>query len=158
MADDSIRKDFVDGVYDIFTTLFTDGVNDGLNLYLLSESTKPNVYGENKYKVYKAPILLVCKAQLSPTQGNQTVEEIKDVAVFTVPIKSLQDANLGVTNDDLDTMRKAVIEFHGVFYNIDNITPNAYIEDTYLMYKFDCTEDKHVKSVQIEEQMEEEYE
>lgn len=157
MADESIRKDFVDGVYEIFTTLFNEGVSDGLNLYLLSDNTKPSVYGEQKYKTYKAPITLVCKAQLTPTQGGQTVEEVKDKAVFIVPLKSLQDNNLGVTNDDLDTMRKAVIEFHGVFYKVDNISPNAYIEDVFLMYQFDCTEDKHTKSVAIEEVKEEEY-
>lgn len=151
MADTSIRADFVDGIDEIFTTLFNDGVNDGLKLYLLSNNTKPSVYGEQKYKVYQAPLTLVCKAQLTPTQGAQTVEEVKDKAVFTVPLKSLQTNNLGVTNDDLDTMRKAIIEFHGVFYNIDNILPKAYIEDVFLMYQFDCTEDKHTKSVLIEE-------
>ena len=150
MADESIRKDFVDGVQEIFTTLFNEGVSDGLNLYLLSDNTKPNVYGEQKYKTYKAPITLVCKAQLTPTQGGQTVEEIKDIAVFTIPIKSLQDANLGVTNDDLDIMRKAVIEFHGVFYKVDNISPKAYIEDVFLMYQFDCTEDKQLDSINLE--------
>ena len=157
MADESIRKDFVDGVQEIFTTLFNEGVDDGLKIYLLSANTKPNIYNEQKFKVYKAPKMLVCKAQLTPTQGGQTVEEVKDKAVFIVPLKSLQDNNLGVTNDDLDTMRKAVIEFHGVFYKVDNISPKAYIEDVFLMYQFDCTEDKHTKSVAIEEVKEEEY-
>ena len=152
MADESIRKDFVDGVYEIFTTLFNEGVSDGLNLYLLSDNTKPSVYGEQKYKTYKAPITLVCKAQLTPTQGGQTVEEVKDKAVFIVPLKALQEAELGVTNDDLDTMRKAVVEFHGVFYNVDNISLKAYIEDVFLMYQFDCTESKHTKSVQVEKE------
>lgn len=150
MADESIRKDFVDGVNEIFTTLFNDGVSDGLKLYLLSDNTKPNVYGEQKYKMYKAPITLVCKAQLTPTQGGQTVEEIKDKAIFTVPLKALQDVNLGVTNDGLDTLRKSVIEFHGVFYDVDNISPKAYIEDVFLMYQFNCTESKHTKSVTVE--------
>lgn len=150
MADESIRKDFVDGVQEIFTTLFNEGVEDGLKIYLLSADTVPSIYGEQKYKIYKTPKMLVCKAQLTPTQGGQTVEEVKDKAVFTVPLKSLQNAELGVTNDDLDTMRKAVIEFHGVFYNVDNISPKAYIEDVFLMYQFDCTEDKHTKSVQVE--------
>ena len=44
MADESIRKDFVDGVQEIFTTLFNDGKSDGLNLYLMSENTKTNFY------------------------------------------------------------------------------------------------------------------
>lgn len=151
MADGSIRRDFVDGVQEIFTTLFNDGVSDGVNLYLLSDKTNTNVYGENKYKIYKQPKLLVAKATLSPTQGEQDVEGIKDSAVFVVPLKSLQENELGVTNADLDIMRKGVIEFHGVYYTIDNILPKAYIEDVFLMYHFTCTEDKHVTGLKLEE-------
>lgn len=151
MADESIRKDFVDGVQEIFTTLFNDGVNDGINLYLMSDKTKTNVYGENKFKMYKQPKLLVAKANLTPTQGEQDVEGIKDSAVFVVPVKSLQENELGVTNADLDIMRKGVVEFHGVYYKIENILPKAYIEDVYLMYHFVCTEDKQTKSLLVEE-------
>ena len=154
MADLSIRKDFVDGVQEIFTTLFTDGVSDGINLYLLSDKTITNVYGETKYKMYKEPILLVAKAQLTPTQGEQDVEVIKERATFTIPLKSLQENNIGVTNTDLDNIRKGVIEFHGVFYTIDNISPKAYIEDVFLMYQLDCTEDKYITSVLVEEEEE----
>ena len=151
MADLSIRKDFVDGVQEIFTTLFNDGVSDGINLYLISDRTKTNVYGESKYKKYKAPKLLVTQARLTPTQGEQDVEGVKDKAIFVVPLKSLQERELGVTNKDLDNMRKGVIEFHGVFYTIDNILPKAYIEDVFLMYHFVCTEDKHTTSILVEE-------
>ena len=151
MANERIKKDFVDGVHTIFTTLFSDGVNDGINLYLMSESTKANVYGESKYKMYQAPKLLVAKAQLTPTQGEQDVEGVKDQATFVVPLKSLQENKLGVTNADLENMRKGVIEFHGVFYNIDNILPKTYIENVFLMYHFVCTEDKQVTSVLVEE-------
>lgn len=150
MADLSIRKDFVDGVQEIFTTLFNDGVTDGLKLYLISDKVKTNVYGENKFKTYKQPKMLTTQARLTPTQGEQDVEGIKDKAVFVVPLKSLQDNDLGVTNADLDIMRKGVIEFHGVYYTIDNILPKAYIEDVFLMYHFICTEDKYVTSILIE--------
>ena len=151
MADLSIRKDFVDGVQEIFTTLFNDGVSDGIKLYLLNENTKTNVYGENKYKMYKQPIGLPAKATLTPTQGVEDIKGIKDQATFVVPLKALQNNDLGVTNADLDKMRKGVIEFHGVFYTIDNILPKAYIEDVFLMYQFVCTEDKNVKSILVEE-------
>ena len=152
MADLSIRKDFVDGVQEIFTTLFNDGVTDGLDLYLMSENTSSNnVYRENKYKMYKAPKRLVTQARLTPQQGEKDVEVIKDKAVFVVPLRSLQDNNLGVTNNDLDIMRKGMIKFHGVYYTIDNILPKAYIEDVFLMYYFVCTEDKYTTEILIEE-------
>ena len=151
MADESIRKDFVEGVQEIFTTLFNDGESDGVNLYLLSDNTNTNVYGENKYKTYKQPILLVAKATITPTQGEQDVEGIKDKSIFVIPLKSLQDNELGVTNNDLDIMRKGMIKFHGVYYTIDNILPKAYIEDVFLMYYFVCTEDKYTTEILIEE-------
>lgn len=151
MADLSIQKDFIDGVHEIFTTMFNDGETDGIKLYLLSDKTKTNVYKESKYKKYKAPKMLVAQARLTPTQGEQDVEVIKDKAVFIVPLKSLQERELGVTNADLDEMRNGVIEFHGTFYTVDNILPKAYIEDVFLMYHFVCTEDKYVTSVLIEE-------
>lgn len=152
MADESIRKDFVEGVQEIFTTLFNDGVNDGINLYLMSEKTKTNVYGESKYKMYQQPKLLVAKANPNPTQGEQDVEGIKDSATFVVPLKSLQDNELSVTTTaDLDILRKGVVEFHGVYYKIDNILPKAYIEDVYLMYQFVCTEDRQTTSLLLEE-------
>lgn len=150
MADVNIRKDFVDGVNEIFTTLFSDGASDGIKLYLMSDKTKTSVYGESKYKKYQAPKMLVAQARLTPTQGEQDVEAIKDKAVFVVPLKSLQERGLGVTNADLDIMRKGVIEFHGVFYTIDNILPKAYIEDVFLMYHFVCTEDKYVTIIKVE--------
>ncbi len=151
MADESIRKDFVDGVQEIFTTLFNEGVTDGLDLYLLSDKTSTNVYDESKYKIYQAPKRLVTQARLTPTHGEQDVEGIKDEAVFVVPLKSLQNAELGVTNTDLDIMRKGVIKFHGVFYLIENILPKAYIEDVFLMYHFVCKEDKYTTSVLVED-------
>ena len=151
MADLSIRKDFVDGVQEIFTTLFNDGITDGLKLYLMSENTKTNVYKESKYKMYKQPKLLVTQARLTPTQGELDIEVVKDQAVFVVPLKSLQNNNLGVTNADLDKMRKGVIEFHGVYYTIDNILPKAYIEDVFLLYHFVCTEDKYTTEIAVEE-------
>lgn len=156
MADLSIQKDFIDGVQEIFTTMFNDGETDGLKLYLLSENVKKSVYGEQKYKLYQQPKMLVTQARLTPTQGESDIESIKDRAVFVVPLKSLQDNELGVTNADLDIMRKGVIEFHGVYYLIDNILPKAYVTDVFLLYHFVCTEDKHITSILVEEIPEEE--
>lgn len=151
MADESIRKDFVDGVQEIFTTLFNDGVNDGLDLYLLSTQTKQNVYGENKVKIYQNPIKLVAQAHINPTQGEQDVETVKGVADFVVPLKDLQDKGLDVSTKGLEILRKGVIDFHGTYYIIDNIVPKAYIEDVFLMYTFYCTEDLQMGEITIEE-------
>lgn len=149
MAYQDIRKDFVDGVQEIFTTLFNNGseTSDGVYLYLLSSQRSTNVYGERKYKSYQEPKLLVCQAKLNPMYGEQTMEEIKDQAEFVVPLKSLQENGLEVTHEALEEMRKGVLKFHDTVYIIDNIIPKAYVEDVFLMYRFICTEDVNKTSV-----------
>lgn len=141
MADLSIRNDFLGGTQEIFTTMFNDGVSDGLDLYLLSDKTKTSSYGESKVKIYKAPIKLVTQARINPTQGEQDVETVKGDAQFVVPLKDMMDKDIDVSVKGLAVLRKGVIDFHGTFYTIDNILPKAYVEDVFLLYTFVCTED-----------------
>ena len=148
---ETIRNDFIEGINEVFTSLFNDGEVEGLNLYKLSENTKPNIYGEEKYKHYQQPLRLVCQARLTPTQGEQDVEVIKDSAVFNVPYKSLKKRNLDLSNDGLDTLRQGVIEFNGVFYDIDNILPKAFVAGIFHIYEFQCTEKKYTKSINLGE-------
>lgn len=143
-----IQKEFVDGVHEIFTTLFNNtSLQDGVFYYALSEDRETNVYGEKKYKTYKAPKLLVCKAIINPTYGEQTVQEITDQAEFVVDVKSLFNVGLSDTPQAIEEMRKGIMQFHGVYYTIDNIIPKAYVEDKFLMYRFICTQDHSIKSV-----------
>ena len=51
----------------------------------------------------------------------------------------------------MHVLRKGVIEFHGVFYTIDNIIPKDFIQDCFLLYHFKCTEDKYVTSILVED-------
>ena len=146
-----IQRDFVDGVHEIFTTLFNNTeFQDGVFYYQLSEDRETNVYGEKKYKTYKAPKLLVCKAIINPVYGEQTVKEITDQAEFVVDVKSLHNVGLSDTPEAIAEMRKGIMKFHDVFYVIDNIVPKAYVEDKFLMYRFICTEDKEQEPLLIE--------
>ena len=145
MADKSIRQDFLEGIQEIFTTLINNGdeETDGVFLYLLSEKNTTNrTYKESKYKTYQKPVLLVCKAEIAPTHGEETVEEVKDRAEFTVTYPSMIEHGLSVTHEALEEMRRGVMKFHDTWYVIDNIIPKAYVEDVFLMYRFQCTEDK----------------
>lgn len=151
MADLSIRQDFLEGTQEIFTTLFNNGVSDGLDLYLLSMQTKKNVYQENKVKIYQQPIKLVTQARISPVQGEHDVETVKGDAQFTVPLSELMKKEIDTSVKGLEVLRQGVIEFHGVFYTIDNILPKAYVEDVFLLYTFVCTEDLQTKELAIEE-------
>src|SRR5574344_1187174 len=98
MADESIRQEFIDGVHEVYSTMFTDGVNDGVYFYPLYEPTTKSVYREVKYKQYLEPVLLVSKIQLTPIQGEEDVKTIKESAVFTITFKSLNDNGIDVSN------------------------------------------------------------
>lgn len=160
MADQSIRREFVEGVQEIFTTLFNNGSEgeDGVFFFALSEQTTKNVYGENKYKTYKPPVLLVCKAVINPQHGEQDVEEVKDTATFTVTYQSLVENGLDLTNAGLSNLRRGMMKFHDAYYKVDLINPRAYVEDVFLLYDFQCTQDLEVTedSYVIEEPPEEE--
>lgn len=66
---------FVDGINEVYATLFTDGVEDGINLYLLDPETSGGFYKESKVKRYKQPVLLVAKAQANMTTKRDEVVE-----------------------------------------------------------------------------------
>lgn len=146
MADQAIRREFVEGVQEIFTTLFNNGSEktDGVFFYALSDQTDQNVYGENKYKTYKPPVLLVCKAVLNPVHGEQDVEEVKDSATFTVTYQSLVENGLDLTNAGLSALRRGMMKFRDAYYKVDLISPRAYVEDVFLLYDFQCTQDLEV--------------
>lgn len=153
MADLSIRKDFIEGIQEIFVSLFNEGVLDGIYLYLLSDKTTTNIYSESKYKIYKKPKLLVSKAVITPVQGKQDVEYIKNNALFVVPLKSFMDNEVDITNKGLFNMRKGIIKFHDVYYTIKNINPKAYIEDVFLLYEIVAEENLEIgESIRLEEQ------
>lgn len=151
MADLSIRNDFIEGVQEIFLSLFTDGISDGIYLYLLSDKSITNVYSESKYKVYKKPKLLVSKATITPIQGKQDVEYIKNHALFVVPLKSLIDNEVDITNNGLFNIRKGIIKFHEVFYTIKNVNPKAYVEDVFLLYEIVAEENLDMKNIKLDE-------
>ena len=152
MADGSIKKDFIDGTYEIFTTMFNNGSTNGIKLYLLSDEVETNIYGECKFKKYKKPITLVSYVSLEPLQNEHDVEVLKYISYFEVPLKTLQQNELSVTKEGLEILKKAMIEFQGTFYSIDEITPRVYIDDIFLFYSFKCIEEKNIESLSIEEE------
>lgn len=151
MADENIKKEFIDGINEVFSIMFTDGTNDGIYLYPLHEPTELNVYKEVKYKKYSPPVLLVAKVQLTPTQGEEDVKTIEETATFTVPFKSLRDNGIDTSNKNLNVLRKGVVKYKDTFYEIDNIKPNTFVEDTFMTYIFECTEKLEMTSVSVVE-------
>ena len=150
MADESIRKDFYEGIYEVFSTLFTDGVSDGVRFYPQIEPLDKGVYNEKKYKHFSTPKLLVAKVSLSPQQGPEDIKGIKTQAEFTIPLKTLEDNDISMTDSNMGELRKGVIQYNSTFYRIDNILPLCFVENTFMMYKFQCTEDIMNKTILVE--------
>lgn len=150
MADLSIRQDFLEGTQEIFTTLFnkgTDAENDGILYYELSPVTIPDIYGEQKNKIYKTPVRLVAQVISTPSQENYDISMLKDYCKFVVPCQDMLLKGLSVLPSDIEHMRQGFIEYRGVFYRIDNILPKAFVEDTFLFYHFECTQDHDIEDL-----------
>ena len=150
--DKEIQEAFVDGMNEVYSVMFTDGVNDGVKLYLLDPSTDGGFYKESKVKKYKKPVLLVAKAQTNmKVKGDEVIEsDIKNLPKFTVPYKSMRDNNIPCqTEKDWDILKRGFIEFHEAFYEIKSAKPQTFVEDLFLTILFECEYRKDITSLLV---------
>ena len=150
--DKEIQEAFVDGMNEVYSVMFTDGVNDGVKLYLLDPSTEGGFYKESKVKKYKKAVLLVAKAQTNmKVKGDEVIEsDIKNLPKFTVPYKSMRDNNIPCqTEKDWDILKRGFIEFHEAFYEIKSAKPQTFVEDLFLTILFECEYRKDITSLLV---------
>lgn len=150
--DKEIQEAFVDGMNEVYSVMFTDGVNDGVKLYLLDPSTEGGFYKESKVKKYKKPVLLVAKAQTNmKVKGDEVIEsDVKNLPKFTVPYKSMRDNNIPCqTEKDWDILKRGFIEFHEAFYEIKSAKPQTFVEDLFLTILFECEYRKDITSLLV---------
>ena len=150
--DKEIQEAFVDGMNEVYSVMFTDGVNDGVKLYLLDPSTEGGFYKESKVKKYKKPVLLVAKAQTNmKVKGDEVIEsDIKNLPKFTVPYKSMRDNNIPCQAEkDWDILKRGFIEFHEAFYEIKSAKPQTFVEDLFLTILFECEYRKDITSLLV---------
>ena len=134
-----ISDDFLEGVYEVFSTLMTNQIF----LKLLDEdNTATNIYGETLNKQYKEPIQLVGKFSLSIEQGEQVVEGLQSYATVTIPTKSLLDNEVDVSPENYETLEKGVIIYKDVEYAIKKVVPTTNIDDVFQFYVFHCEKPK----------------
>ena len=149
-----IQDAFVDGINEVYSIMFTDGVNDGVKLYLLNPSTSSGFYKESKVKRYKTPVLLVAKAQTNMQDRGDAIpdSEVKDYPKFTVTYKSMRDKGVPCQSEsDWDNLKRGYIEFHNSFYEIKNVKPQTFVEDVFLTVVFECEYRPDVTGVLVEE-------
>lgn len=134
-----ISEEFLDGIYEVYSILMTNQIF----LKLLDENnTDTNIYEETKKKQYLDPIQLVGKFTLSMGQGEQVVEGIQDYVTATIPTKSLLDNDVDITPENYDTLKKGVIHYKGVDYEIKQVRPIVNIDDVFQFYVFYCEKPK----------------
>lgn len=150
--DKEIQEAFVDGMNEVYSIMFTDGVNDGVKLYLLDPSTDGGFYKESKVKKYKKPVLLVAKAQTNmKVKGDEVIEsDVKNLPKFTIPYKSMRDNNIPCQSEsDWDVLKRGFIEFHEAFYEIKSVKPQTFVEDLFLTVLFECEYRKDITSLLV---------
>lgn len=152
--DKEIHKAFLDGIHEVYSIMFTDGVNDGIELFLFSEDNNTVLYRERKVKRFKKPVLLVAKV-VSGMQVNDVQVGIKilDNPVFTVPYKSLLENNINCqTEKDWEYLNSSYVKFHDMFYEVKKVSPNTFIEDSFMTVAFECEYRKDITDLLIEEE------
>ena len=141
MANKEIQDAFVDGIHEVFTILFNEGVADGVYFYALNPNCKTdNVYKERLGKQYLEPKLLVAKATITTLDPTDTFRVVTHRGTFRVSYKSLRDNNVDVSLKNLKELEKGLMKYKDTVFEIEKIVPTTYVEDVFLTYEFHCKE------------------
>ena len=134
-----ISEDFLDGIYEIYTSMMSNQIF----LKLLDETnTVTNIYEETKHKKYLEPIQLVGKISFSSIQGKEDVEGNQDSVVVTIPTKSLLLKGVDISPQNYSTLEKGAIHYDGVDYEIKQVNPTTNIDNVFQFYVFYCEKPK----------------
>lgn len=132
-----IQTLFIEGVNEVFSTLFNDGEQEGIYYYPQLETEDiDDVYDEKKDKVYGNPVLLVSRVQLFMSQDPEENRVSRGEATFTVPLKSLLDRGIDVNITNYSTLRQGLIRYEDSLFTIEEVKPHAFVEQVFLLYDF----------------------
>lgn len=154
MADESIRQDFIDGIEEAFSSLFNEAKepDDGIQFFAFKGGSS-SIYQESKFKTYAPPVTLISSVREVEQDGNTNVEAQKRHSTFKVPLKQLLSKGViekEMTKDVVAELKKGLIKYKDVLYEIDLIQGKVFIENTYVLWEFRCTEIFDPDSIQIE--------
>ena len=141
MANKEIQSAFVEGIHEVFTTLFNDGVSDGVYFYPFNPNCKSdNVYKERIGKEYLDPVLLVAKVNLEVEDPQEEFKVVTHRGRFRVTYKSLMENKIDTSLTNLKELEKGQMKYKGMMFSIEKIVPMTYVEDVFLTYEFYCKE------------------
>ncbi len=134
-----VQKDFLEGTKEIYQSLMTEEIYIH---FMNEEGTNVNVYQEAPIKNYKEPIALWGKIQVIRSTSQADVEKNACSATITVPTKDLMDKKIDFRPQNYDVLKKAVMSYQGVYYQIEEINPVTNVANVFLFHNFLCTEVK----------------
>ena len=134
----SIERQFLDGVLEVYGTFFTHEVPF---YFLDEEKSNINSYGETTNKVYKEPpVNLIARIKIEPESGERAVNRDYNKVVFRVPTQSMWDNGLPTEAKDLAEMIKGKFVWNGIEYQVQQVRPRSLINNTFLFHEFICEE------------------
>lgn len=130
--DTSIRDAFVDGIYEVYSILFTDSIK----YRALDLSYDTGIYQEDKHKQYYLPVNLVGRVEKSElNEGDVSIHTDTDLMVISIPKKSFDVANIKI---DIEYLKKGIFLYKDEIYRVVNLEYGVNLIDTYMTYKFIC--------------------
>lgn len=134
---DEVKEAFLDGIYEIFSSIFT--ITCEWDLW--DNSKEPsNVYEEDKDKIYLPSIETPCKLVVSSSASEDGLIDGKLYSVITVPTKTLVTNSIPFNNnDDLNYLLKSKFVIGGLTHFPYSVTPKVYVGNIYQMFEFKCT-------------------
>lgn len=127
----SVNRAFQKGLQLIYKELF-----QYIHLrFMDEEKTKiDSVYGETRLKVYKPPIKLLGHYVRRRSYDQNPVLKTDERETFKIPVQEFYDHNVGFrTAEEMEALRKAVIQFSGFTYQIDEVNPRSVVAGDFLI-------------------------
>lgn len=136
----AIQTAFLDGLNEIYSTMFTDQIG----LMLLDETaTQVNIYNESPQKKYKPTVLLCGNVRTTFEQGEEPIEGVQVDAVIDIPTKQLITSKIPhLSEAEQETLKKAKFTYRGIEYLVDKVKPKTLVADMWQVYSFNCHIDK----------------
>ena len=93
-----------------------------------------DIYAESKLKVYKTPIKLLGHYVRKRYNDSNPVLKTEEKETFKIPVQEFYDHNIGFkTLEEIEALRKAVIQFGGHTYKIDEVNPRSVVAGDFLV-------------------------
>ena len=132
----SAQKSLLKGLQVIYKKLFQNAI-----IWFLDSdsSTLDSVYDESSKKVYTNGKEVLSHFMRTRSKDSDPIKETEEKVTFKFPIQEFLDKDIPfVSNDDLEILRKCLVEFNGQYYYVEEVNPYSMVAGQYLVCEFHC--------------------